>query len=296
LYRNVKRLYKHIYQHKNNYQPKHNTKTFINPNTKQLQTRKHNYQPKHKQIENMLLQTNVLPKSLENLVNIINNAFDLYGKITPKLAKELVEKANVKIEDMMHYAAFDHPVEDSYGRQLVFENDYFEVMVMSWNPRDYSSIHNHGHTEWGVVQVFGNTHHMIYSLKNKVLSFAKKEILPKGAAIKVNNAFIHQMGNATTDPYLTLHIYGSNHLQKSITADAKNFDLELDRVAHTSGGAFFNLPSENVYNIEEGVEPTCQVFMQYAYLLMDYYNRQESTEEIEELKRNLLKKMEVIVL
>ncbi len=244
----------------------------------------------------MLLETNVLPKSLNKLVNILTNAIDLYGKLTPKLAKELVEKANVQVEDLMHYAAFDHPIEDCYGRQLVFENDHFEVMVMSWNPRDYSSIHNHGHTEWGVVQVFGDTHHMIYSLKDNVLSFAKKEILPKGAAIKVNNAFIHQMGNATTESYLTLHVYGSNQLQKSITADAKNFDLELDRIAHTSGGAFFNLPDENVYDLEEGVEPTRQVFMHYAYLLMDYYNRQELTDEIEGLKRNLLKKMENRVL
>ena len=244
----------------------------------------------------MLLETNVLPKSLDNLVNLLTNGINLHGKLSPKLAKELVEKANVQLEDMMHYASFDHPKEDCYGRQLVFENDHFEVMVMSWNPRDYSSIHNHGHTEWGVVQVFGNTHHMIYSLKNNVLSFAKKEILPKGSTIKVNNPLIHQMGNSTSEPYMTLHVYGSNHLQKSITADAKNFDLELNRVAHTSGGAFFNLPDENVYDIEAGVEPTQEVFMHYAYLLMDYYNRQELTEEIAELKRHLLKKIEVIVL
>jgi len=244
----------------------------------------------------MLLETNVLPKSLDNLVNILSNAIDLYGKITPKLAKELVEKADVQVEDMMHYAAFDHPVEDCYGRQLVFENDHFEVMVMSWNPRDYSSIHNHGHTEWGVVQVFGQTHHMIYCVKNNELSFARKEILSKGAAIKVNNAFIHQMGNSTTEPYMTLHVYGSNHLEKSITADAKNFDLELDRIAHTSGGAFFNLPGENVYDVEAGVKPTREVFMHYAYLLMDYYNRQELTDEIVVLKQDLLKKMESVVL
>lgn len=240
----------------------------------------------------MLLETNVLPKSLNNLVNTLNNAFDLYGKITPKLAKELVEQANVQEKDMMHYAAFDHPVEDCYGRQLVFENEYFEVMVMSWNPRDYSSIHNHGHTEWGVVQVFGNTHHMIYSLQDNVLSFAKKEMLSKGTAIKVNNPLIHQMGNATSEPYMTLHVYGSNQLQKSITADAKNFDLELNRIAHTSGGAFFNLPDEKVYDIEEGAEPTEEVFLHYAYLLMDYYSRQEQTEQIEVLKRNLLHKIE----
>ena len=244
----------------------------------------------------MMLQEEVLAPALETLKTLIQDAVDSGEKVTASLIKDFVEQAQITQKDLEAYADFDHPIEDGYGRKMIYDAGKFEIMAMSWNPGDYSSIHNHGHTEWGVVQVFGHTHHMIYCLKNNELSFAKKEILPKGGAVKVNNAFIHQMGNSTTEPYLTLHVYGSNHLQKSITADAKNFDLELDRIAHTSGGAFFNLPSENVYDVETGVKPTQEVFMHYAYLLMDYYNRQELTDEIVVLKQNLLKKMESAVL
>ena len=233
-----------------------------------------------------------LPQSLARLTNLIKNQIKTQGKLTPLKAKEIVLQADVQIEDMMHYAAFDHPAEDCYGRKLVYDGGNFEVMVMSWNPRDYSSIHNHGYTEWGVVQVFGETHHMIYNLKNGNLSFAKKEILKSGEAIKVNNKFIHQMGNATSGRYLTLHVYGSNELTGDITADAKNFDLELDRVAHTCGGAFFNLPEDAVEFTEPGVTPTQEVFMHYAYLLLDYYNRQEQSSKILRLKRKLLRKIE----
>ncbi len=236
-----------------------------------------------------------LPKSLSRLVSLIQQAIDSQDKLSPLRVKELVLRADVQVEDMMQYEDFDHPVEDCYGRKLVYDGGQFEVMVMSWQPGDYSSIHNHGYTDWGVVQVFGHTHHMIYNLKNRHLSFAKKEILPKGAAIKVNNAFIHQMGNSTTQPYLTLHVYGSNHRNEEITADAKNFDLELNRIAHTCGGAFFNLPENAVQGVERGVRPTQEVFMHYAYLLMDYYNRQKQSPKILSLKQNLMKKMESVV-
>ena len=237
-----------------------------------------------------------MPASLERLVQLISQYLATHEKLSPLKAKELVLEANVQVEDMMVYADFDHPTADCYGRKLVHDAGQFEVMIMSWNPGDYSSIHNHGYTEWGVVQVFGNTHHLIYNLKrDRSLSFAKKEILTQGEAIKVNNAFIHQMGNATTQPYLTLHVYGSNHLDKDITADAKNFDLELDRVAHTCGGAFFNLPMNAVHHEEEGVQPTPAVFTHYAYLLLDYYNRQEQTDRIIHLKENLMAKMEEYV-
>ncbi|MEZ4686290.1 MAG: hypothetical protein R3B47_09550 [Bacteroidia bacterium] len=80
---------------------------------------------------------------------------------TPIKQKELVLRADVKVEDMMHFADFNHPLEDGYGRNLVVDNGNFEVMVMSWNPGDYSSIHNHGYTQWGVVQAFGHVHHLI---------------------------------------------------------------------------------------------------------------------------------------
>ena len=232
-----------------------------------------------------------LPMSLSRLVDFIGNTINKEGKLTAKRAKEVVLEANVQVEDMMVFADFDHPVEDCYGRKLVYDGGNFEVMVMSWEPGDYSSIHNHGYTEWGVVQVFGNTHHFIYNLKGEQLSFAKKEILPSGTAIKVNNALIHQMGNTTSKPYLTLHVYGANTLADEITADAHNFDLEFDRIVLTCGGAFFNLPESAIHGIIGKVKPTKEVFLHYAYLLMDYYNRQEQTDKIIDLKHHLLQKM-----
>ncbi|MEM1322738.1 MAG: cysteine dioxygenase family protein [Bacteroidota bacterium] len=230
--------------------------------------------------------------SLSRLIHLLNQSFEKDIQLNPLKARNLVLEADVKVEDMMAYAAFDHPVEDCYGRQLVHDGGNFEVMVMSWKPGDYSSIHNHGYTQWGVVQVFGHTHHMIYNTKNNRLNFSKKEILPAGTAIKVNNALIHQMGNASTEPYLTLHVYGSNQRCGEITADAKNFDLEFDRIAHTCGGAFFNLPQSNIHDVEQGFQPTREVFMHYAQLLMDYYNRQSQSTKIVSLKQQLFEKME----
>lgn len=236
-----------------------------------------------------------LPPSLNRLVQMLSDTIETDGVLTPLKTKKIVLEADVQEVDMMHYADFDHPIEDCYGRKLVYDAGNFEVMVMSWNPGDYSSIHNHGYTEWGVVQVFGNTHHLLFRTKGDTLCFAKKEILPNKAAIKVNNALIHQMGNATSSRYLTLHVYGSNSLDGNITADAKNFDLEFDRVAHTCGGAFFNLPDNAIHSVEEGLVPTQEVFMHYAHLLMDYYNRQKTTEEIILLKQQLLEKMEQFI-
>lgn len=242
------------------------------------------------------MSINKLTPSLERLVNLLKETIDQQGGLNPQLAKEVVIQADVQEEDLKAFADLDHPIEDCYGRQMVHDNGNFEVMVMSWQPGDYSSIHNHGYTQWGVVQVFGNTHHFTFSIKDNFMDFSKREILPKGAIAKVNNALIHQMGNTTSEPYFTLHIYGCNDRDENVTADAKNYELEHGRIAHTTGGAFFNLPENEIYDFEELPEVSDAVFLHNAYLLMDYYNRQPQSDKIEDLKRNILTQVEQRVL
>lgn len=232
-----------------------------------------------------------LPRSLARLNKLLSDAILAQGSLTPRQAQDLVEQADVNETDLGAYADFSHALQDGYGRKLVLDNGQFEIMVMSWNPGDYSSIHDHGHTQWGVVKTFGNVHHLVYCDKGDELTFVKREILAKGSLTKVSNATIHQMGNPSTTPYLTLHIYGANGRDGAITADARNFELEFDRVNHTTGGAFFNLPSEQIYDLASAPKASNDVLLHYAKLLLDYYERLEQTPEIKTLKAQLLNKV-----
>ncbi len=232
-------------------------------------------------------ESKALNDLIQNLLNVTNKE-----DLSPLKAGELVKLANISEDDLLDYADFDHPIADCYGRKLVYDNGNFEVMVMSWNPDHYSSIHNHGHTQWGVVQVFGNAHHLIFHEKEEHLHLSRKEILTTEGIVKVNNKFLHQMGNASSVSFLSLHVYGCNDRTENITADAKNYDLEFDRVSHTTGGAFFNLPEDAIYDFSKGPRPTDEVFLHYAYLLLSYYSRQPETEQIKMLQKNILSNLE----
>lgn len=240
------------------------------------------------------MEIQTLPKTLHRLVEGLTEAVKQRPKMTPAIAQEVVMAANVAEEDIREFADFDHDVADSYGRKLVYEHPEFEVMVMSWNPGHYSSIHNHGYTQWGAVQAFGHVHHQIYHVKADVLAFSKKEILPKGTIAKVNHQLVHQMGNATTEKYLTLHVYGApkDSYQNCVTADARNYDLEFDRISYTTGGAFFNLPTEEIYDISPGPKATPDVMLHYMSQLLAYYHRQPQSRQIDCLKEQLLQRLE----
>ena len=212
--------------------------------------------------------TEITP-GLQRLAELI----DMNGEMTiPKIA-DYIKTAAISFEDLLPYADFDHPKEDGYGRQIAVAGKHYEIMVMSWNPGDFSAIHDHGYTTWGAVQVFGHVMHHTFAIKQDRFAITRKEIIADGTIIKVNHPLIHQMGNVTSKPYLTMHVYGDNEYVGDVTADSRIFELETGLIKHTTGGAFFNLPDEKVYDIEEMPEIDYQTFVHQASILMQYYQR-----------------------
>ncbi len=232
-----------------------------------------------------------LTPGLQRLVDSIEND---NAHITVQKAAELAKKANITVADLEPWADYIHPVKDGYGRKLAYHTNTFEVMIMTWNPGDFSSVHNHGYTQWGAVQVFGEVMHQIYTNTGEKFMLSKKEILPYGSIAKVNNALIHQMGNVTTKPYLTLHIYGANEPHQAVTADMKIYELETGFIRETQGGAFFNLTDKEAPVIGKMKPIDKETFVNQASILIQYYCRY-TPDEIRERRIPLLRKLENMV-
>ena len=149
--------------------------------------------------------TEIIP-GLERLAELI----DMNGEMTIPKIVDYIKTAAISIEDLLPYADFDHPKEDGYGRQIAVAGKHYEIMVMSWNPGDFSAVHDHGYTTWGAVQVFGHVMHHTFAIKQDRFAITRKEIIADGTIIKVNNPLIHQMGNVTSSSYLTMLVYGDN--------------------------------------------------------------------------------------
>lgn len=230
---------------------------------------------------------NELPASIQRLISLVKAE----SEMSPKRAAEFMEQANINADELMEYADYGHAVEDGYGRNLVFEDERFEIMVMSWVPGDFSSIHNHGYTAWGAVKVFGNALHHTFSNQGDNFRITKKEILTEGTVAKVNHELIHQMGNASNDPYITLHMYGADDFDGDITGDSMSYELEKGLVKYTTGGAFFNLPEERTNRIEEMGSIDERTFAYTSQFLLQYYERL-NTEDAKQKHQALLMQLQ----
>ncbi|MGB0561601.1 MAG: cysteine dioxygenase [Spirulinaceae cyanobacterium] len=192
----------------------------------------------------------LLPASLQSLIAQIQH----HASLTPARLRDSVQAAQVQPHDLWPWADFEHPVTDGYGRQLVYDGGSFEIMVMSWREGDFSAIHDHGATEWGVVQSFGQAAHYTYQLEGNLLTTRERcDFVPREIKL-VDHDLIHQMGNGGSAPFLSLHVYGCDRAPAAgITGNARIFDLWEHCIQYTDGGVFFALPEQDIRGRTPGI-------------------------------------------
>ena len=173
----------------------------------------------------------------------------------PTKASEIVsilKDADLAADDLADYADFDHDPADSYGRKMVYKGANYEIMVMSWPRGDFSAIHDHGHTVWGAVKIFGRAEHAVFRWEDEHLSTLARWQTDVGDVLGVGHSLIHQMGNKDQPPFISLHVYGCPTPQENITGEARIFDLKNEKIQRVNGGAFFNIPKSGLVKLEEG--------------------------------------------
>lgn len=175
----------------------------------------------------------------------------------------LLKEFEIPKEDLLDYADFDHDPADSYGRRMVYKGPNYEVMLMSWNQGDFSAIHDHGHTIWGAVKIFGKAEHATFRWEDENLSTLARWQVSSGDVLGVGHSLVHQMGNKDQPSFISLHVYGCTEIQDSITGEARIFDLDNEKIQRVNGGAFFNLPQNQVIRFEEGPRADFPTYLRF---------------------------------
>ncbi|MEE9345369.1 MAG: methyltransferase domain-containing protein [Methylococcales bacterium] len=189
------------------------------------------------------------------LREIVNNLITM-NTLRPKRVRQVVIDANIEPEVLMPWSDFTHSAADSYGRRLVYDGGFFEMMVMSWCPGDVSAIHDHGYTEWGAVQIFGPAEHATFLVQDDEITCLSRTILKTGQAMAVGHQLVHQMGNTTQDQrFITFHLYGNKQRDHDITGNARVYDLNKGSIERTDGGVFHALPQHLINSQEPAPTP-----------------------------------------
>ncbi|MEC7640928.1 MAG: methyltransferase domain-containing protein [Nitrospinota bacterium] len=217
-----------------------------------------------------------LPARLQNLAT----AIEAEREMTPRLARQLLLKANLQPEDLASLVDFGHPASDSYGRKLIYDGGFFEMMAMAWLPGDFSAIHDHGHTQWGAVQIFGPAEHAVFLVQDGEIKTLTRAPVKTGQVLSVGHQIVHQMGNNTSSNFVSFHLYGSYHRQGDITSCARIYDLQENMIQRTDGGVFFSLPEDQITQREAGPLPDYLTWLRHSVELLNRLNKMKTTGDL----------------
>lgn len=126
------------------------------------------------------------------------------------------------VDDYLTWARFDPDDfipftffrEDTYGRNLVYKDDNFEMLVITWLPKQRTPIHNHAGQRCWMSVLSGEL-----VLKNFApLNEKNPALVPRGDcethragdAIYIDDGIgIHSIANASPLPAVSLHVYAA---------------------------------------------------------------------------------------
>jgi len=211
----------------------------------------------------------IFSKNLESLIQDIQHQKFL----TNPLVSEIVESNRISEKDVANYVSYNHSPNESYGRQLIYDNGNFKILLMSWKSGDFTAIHNHGYTEWGCVYFFGEATHRLYSVTQNELKIIQKDNFHKGQIASVCGDLTHLMGNSSSENFATLHIYGSNTRQSDVSKDAIVYLPELDKEVTTMGSAYLNMDKQLILTEKPLLKVGNDVVNDYYSLVKTFYER-----------------------
>lgn len=213
------------------------------------------------------MKKNKLTKGLQEIVDILNTSKYWNTETLEKVLSDI----KLTDEDILPYQLFDHDIKLSYGRNMIYDNDNFNIYAMSWLPGDGTSVHDHRHIEWGCVLFCADFSHRVYSFKNNTLALVQKDDIKKGSMEIVKPNLIHAMTNPGSEPIISIHIYGTNI--PKINRYATIYQPEFERKINTTGAAYLNINKEEILATKTLQPMSVEDYEDYISLITPFYER-----------------------
>lgn len=226
-----------------------------------------------------------LPQSIYKIIGEL----DQIPVLDNKTLVSLVRQTSISEKEFEGLRQFDHPENLSYGRQELYSNQRFKILLMSWRKNDFTAIHNHGATEWGCVFFMGPATHRKYEMEYGKLVLKRRDIFQTGQIADVCGNFIHIMGNSGTRDFLTLHIYGFDSHARDHESFAKVYAPEYNKLFYTHGEAYLNISRELIRGEKYFDHIDSEALVDYLILVKPFYERVSNKMVLEKIKSAIKK-------
>lgn len=148
--------------------------------------------------------TRTIPAGLGPLTDYLQGLTD---RATIAELRRRLNALNVTPKDLKQYAIYD---DSTYRRNLVFECEFGEVLLICWKSGQRSPIHNHAGSACGFKVLKGTGHETVFDMTpcGQIVA-VKSTVMEEGYICASQDADVHQVSNLQPEDegLITLHVY-----------------------------------------------------------------------------------------
>lgn len=146
------------------------------------------------------------------------------------------------------FAPFTIFRDDKYGRNLVSKNENYELIVLTWLPKQRTPIHDHGSSRCWMWLMQGSLAVRNYDYpcetKRGLNCQGSVETLTTGKLVYIDDDLgVHSLANASNEPAVSVHLYAGPIPRCQIYNEAERRMNWVDLCYFTEGGRI--LPQAN---------------------------------------------------
>ncbi len=140
---------------------------------------------------------------------MINSLKDLITELkqtNPKDFPKIVSQIDI---DASEFEKYNYWCDDSYTRNCIERTETFELMLLCWNNKQTTPIHDHGGEKCWVYQIKGTVDELRYKEnENGKLEVTQRMFLKPGSLTYMDDSMgYHTLENNNDEKALTLHLY-----------------------------------------------------------------------------------------
>ncbi|MFT7520838.1 MAG: quercetin dioxygenase-like cupin family protein, partial [Kiritimatiellia bacterium] len=129
--------------------------------------------------------------------------------------------------------------EHAYGRHVLLDGEFSEIMIASWTRGVRCAPHDHGGSVGAVRVLRGEGLHRVWTIKNGLIQLVLEEVVRPGDIVSCGPDMVHSLGdNGAQDKLATLHMYAGPIAAQTV------YDVAANRTLVVGGGAWVPGPED----------------------------------------------------
>lgn len=178
--------------------------------------------------------TNIYMKQITSLSSLI----DILTLSEKEEYSEIVKRIKIPTKEFLKFASWN---KEKYTRNCLFRNEDFELLLLCWEPKQKTPIHNHNEQECWVYLVQGKMteQRCVLNKNQQFVAHEKEEMNVEGAYYINDDIGFHSLENSNDSKRsISLHLY-AKPIEKCVFYDEKaecfrEVELEYSSVNETN--------------------------------------------------------------